>query len=482
MINKLKKFIYTVSKIKNNKYLLNFKNFIKSISFLKYIILISLVFFSIYLIVPKFINSSKRVNLLKNLLIQKYNFDLEDFESINYKIFPRPQIVVSKFKIKSSSLLLSNTGDKLKVYLRFKDLINFDYLNSNSLLIENSKISIDVKNFQKVINYLGNLKKKILIKDSEIIILDADSLIVNIKNFNFENKNFEDFKLEGLIFGKKIKINLLKHAELNKLTFSIPSLGSKTKVILKKNFSIKNFEGNLKSNILSNKISLNFKKGDNIIISDSLLSNKTLSSKFKGIIEINPYFNFDMFFDIRNISNIESLIKEHSLQITDFIKKNKKLNGNLNIVYESKKYQSKFIKQVDIKLSLENREIKIPKLFLKFDNGQALLSGMLTEMNGFQIFEFDLRLNIFDKRKLAKFLGKKKLKNSEELQIKTSGQINIFSDKINFKEIIVNKKIIKDKKIIMFYKKYFENVLKNNELQEIISLKKIKEISQKIYQ
>ena len=114
-----------------------------------------------------------------------------------------------------------------------------------------------------------------------------------------------------------------------------------------------------------------------------------------------------MFFDIRNISNIESLIKEHSLQITDFIKKNKKLNGNLNIVYESKKYQSKFIKQVDIKLSLENREIKIPKLFLKFDNGQALLSGMLTEMNGFQIFEFDLRLNIFDKRKLAKFLGKK---------------------------------------------------------------------------
>ena len=87
MINKFKKLIFIKGNIERYKYLLILKKFINSFSFLKYITLIFLVFFSIYLLVPKFFYTSKRIDLVKNLLIEKYNINLNEYSTLNYTIF-----------------------------------------------------------------------------------------------------------------------------------------------------------------------------------------------------------------------------------------------------------------------------------------------------------------------------------------------------------------------------------------------------------
>ena len=303
MINKFKKLIFTKVNIESYKHLLILKKFINSVSFLKYIILIFLVFFSIYLLVPKFFYTSKRIDLVKNLLIDKYNINLNEYSTLNYTIFPSPKLTVKNYSIKSNLLFLSGKGENLNIYLKINNLINFKKLKTTKISLDNSKIFIESKNLQSAISYVVNLKDKINIRNSNITILDNNISIIDVSNFYFNNKNIDNLKFEGLVFNKKTKIKFLRKKEFNKLVLSIPSIDSKTKVILKKNSTFKNFQGYLKSNILSNKITLEFNKEDKIEISNSFLSNKILNSAIKGIVQIKPFFNFDLIFNIFDIEN-----------------------------------------------------------------------------------------------------------------------------------------------------------------------------------
>tara|TARA_B110000211_G_scaffold50916_1_gene55936 strand:- start:22833 stop:24272 length:1440 start_codon:yes stop_codon:yes gene_type:complete len=479
MINKFKKLIFTKVNIESYKHLLILKKFINSVSFLKYIILIFLVFFSIYLLVPKFFYTSKRIDLVKNLLIDKYNINLNEYSTLNYTIFPSPKLTVKNYSIKSNLLFLSGKGENLNIYLKINNLINFKKLKTTKISLDNSKIFIESKNLQSAISYVVNLKDKINIRNSNITILDNNISIIDVSNFYFNNKNIDNLKFEGLVFNKKTKIKFLRKKEFNKLVLSIPSIDSKTKVILKKNSTFKNFQGYLKSNILSNKITLEFNKEDKIEISNSFLSNKILNSAIKGIVQIKPFFNFDLIFNIRNITSSKSFLKSYLTNALEFVKTNKNLNGKLKIIYGDTKYQSKFIDNGVANINLENGELNIENLLLNFNNGKVSLSGIFTEINEYQMFEFNTKINFFDKQKLAKSLGIKKNQKKEKLEIKVSGEINLLSNKINFKKIFLNEREIKSTKI---YKKYFEKVLIKDGLVGIFNTKNIKNFAQIIFQ
>ena len=97
MINKN---IHTLKlKIKEYKNILKNNRFIKSIFFLKYIIIIFIISTIVYLVVPKFLNYENKIIYLKKSLNKNYNLSIINIKKINYKIFPTPRLILKKSTI-----------------------------------------------------------------------------------------------------------------------------------------------------------------------------------------------------------------------------------------------------------------------------------------------------------------------------------------------------------------------------------------------
>ena len=108
MINIKNIFFSEVRKIKNYKNILLSNKIIKSVLFLRYIFLIFITVFLIYLLIPKFFDEGKRYNYVKELLLENYDIKLENPSKITYKILPTPKIIIE------------NLDSKFK-FIRFKD-------------------------------------------------------------------------------------------------------------------------------------------------------------------------------------------------------------------------------------------------------------------------------------------------------------------------------------------------------------------------
>ena len=98
-------------------------------------------------------------------------------------------------------------------------------------------------------------------------------------------------------------------------------------------------------------------------------------------------------------------------------------------------------------------------------------------MEEYPILYFDCSTLIKDKKKfLKKFFIKYKSKNKNEvLELKTRGNINVFNNKINFKNITLKPEYEASKEDLNYYKKSFENILFDKDFMSIFNSKKIKE-------
>ena len=92
MINKFYKRIH-------NKY----SKFFNFFFFLRYIISIFFVALCLFLLIPKFINYEKKLNVLSQSLDNFYNLELKGFDSIKYDVFPLPNL-----SIKNANLNIKN--------------------------------------------------------------------------------------------------------------------------------------------------------------------------------------------------------------------------------------------------------------------------------------------------------------------------------------------------------------------------------------
>ena len=77
MINKIYKTI-------NNKY----SKFFKFLLFLKYVFAIFFVAILLFISIPKFFNYEKKQVILKDYLVNYYDLELINFNSIEFKVFP----------------------------------------------------------------------------------------------------------------------------------------------------------------------------------------------------------------------------------------------------------------------------------------------------------------------------------------------------------------------------------------------------------
>ena len=109
MINNKKLFYFNLSK--NKIY-----QFIKKI---KYLLIIFLISFFIYLITPKIFDYSKKVEFINNALNNSYSLKINDYSNISYRLFPTPRIVIkdTNLEFNDSSVLVQAEEIILKVKL-----------------------------------------------------------------------------------------------------------------------------------------------------------------------------------------------------------------------------------------------------------------------------------------------------------------------------------------------------------------------------
>ena len=104
-----------------------------------------------------------------------------------------------------------------------------------------------------------------------------------------------------------------------------------------------------------------------------------------------------------------------------------------------------------------------------------LCAGDINLLEEYPILYFDCSIESRDKRKFLKnFLIKYKNKN-EIFMLNIEGNINIFNNKINFKNIKMNQNYEASKEDLNYFKQTFENILFDKNLLGIFNLKKIKE-------
>ena len=89
MINKIYKIIH-------NKY----SRFLKFFFFLRYVFAIFLIGIFLFLLIPKFFNYEKKQELIKEYLVNYYDLELSKYSSIEFNIFPLPNLSIKDVNLK----------------------------------------------------------------------------------------------------------------------------------------------------------------------------------------------------------------------------------------------------------------------------------------------------------------------------------------------------------------------------------------------
>ena len=80
-----------------------------------------------------------------------------------------------------------------------------------------------------------------------------------------------------------------------------------------------------------------------------------------------------------------------------------------------------------------------------------------------------------DKKKLLKKFSIKYRNKNESFQLNVKGNINILNNKINFKNITMNKNYEASKEDLNYFKQSFESILFDENFLSIFNYKKIRE-------
>ena len=176
-----------------------------------------------------------------------------------------------------------------------------------------------------------------------------------------------------------------------------------------------------------------------------------INSSFEGNLSLNPYFLFtlDLTPSSLKIEKIVYILQNKffssSTQDLEIIKK---INGSLN-----------FKNIINGSIVFKNNEI-IFKNFKVDDDDPILFDAKLSKFEKGGILDFNLNTRIQDRKNFSK-------------DINISGFVVISSSKVTFKEIIIDKQVIAEKKI-KYYEEEFKNKIINESLTNIFDKKRIK--------
>tara|TARA_B100001093_G_C26786841_1_gene997058 strand:- start:351 stop:1754 length:1404 start_codon:yes stop_codon:yes gene_type:complete len=460
MINKIYKRIY-------NKYSKIFKFFFA----LRYVFAIFTLAISIFLSVPKFFNYEKKQEAIREYLIKSYHLELKDFSTIEFNIFPLPNLSINDANFLIKKKLINVKSKKINIFLDLKNIYNYENFKAKKIAFTKNEIFVDIHEFKDLILYFEKLKSRSSIKDLTLYLKKNNKQLIKLENISFSNYGYNRYNFNGKIFNKKFKL-ILKNNNKD-LNFKILDAGVKASF----KFDDKNYDstikGNSKINLSNNLISFDFSLNRNQLkIENSNFRNKDISLSLDSLIKFNPYFSVISEVNINEIEKnlINKLSLSKILTYRDFIKK---LNNTMTISYKSKIFFTELIESYSSKLSLAyGRLVFVNKIMIV--GGEINCKGDSLLIDEYPRINFICLIDLKNKKKLFKKFSITKNIDNNPSNVVIEGSLNLLNKKINFKKINLNEDYLFNDEDLKFFKDKFEGILFEEDFFQIFNKNKIK--------
>jgi hypothetical protein len=461
MINKIYKRIH-------NKY----STLFKFIFFMRYLLGIFIISLALFLFIPHFIDFKKKDQIIKNYLLESYGLKIIEYEDIKYNSLPVPNLEIKNIVSGINVDLININSESLIIYPKLLNIYNYKIFEVNKIVLNRNRILLSDSDLKNFINYIYNLKKKLIFKNLDLKITRKKTPLINIKKINFSNYGYNKNIIRGKLFDKKFKINI--NDSYDKIKFKLLKSG----IIAEINFSEANkghlFSGSVKSKLLNSNLKFNFDyDNEKLKIYNSYFRNKDLSFNNESTITYRPFFS----------SNSNLIIEDINTKIFKYINVNKifasknlikKLNTKAEMNFQSKRFSNNLIDNFNVNINLTYGRLTYLKKISISDNFFSC-QGDINLLTEYPILYFDCSIILNDKKEFLKEFSIKHKNKNELFKILIKGNINILNNKINFKNIQINQDYNASKEDLNYFKQAFENILFDNDFSDIFNYKKIKE-------
>ena len=461
MINKFNKIIH-------NK----FSRFLRFVFFLRYLFGLFIVATILFFIIPGFFNYEKKSEVFKRYLVKNYDLKISNFESVNYQLFPLPNLELSNLTINFDDSPVKLNVKKLKIYPKLLNIYNSENFQSNKIVFNKSDVSLRNSDIKFFIKKFLSQKKKLYFDDLNIKIYDEIKLLVSLENIEFANFGFNKNIIKGNIFNKEFQTKINKN--LNNINFKINKSGIDIDIKLEEKTNKNLIKGTYKSKILNAKLKFNFSYDEKSLnIYNSFFRSKNLSFKNNSLISIEPFLDSNSNFEIENL-NTKIFNKLQLEKLLEFKNILKQINTKNEVNFNSKKFSRSFIDKYNLKFDLAYGRLNYSKNF-SISNNNFICKGNANLLEEYPLLFFDCSINLNSKKDFLKKFDINIKKNNKIFNLNVKGNISVFNNKINFKEISVNKNYKAPNEDLNYLKEKFENIVFDDNFIKIFNLKKIKE-------
>ena len=454
-----------------------YSNFFNFLFFLRYLFAIFLISITIFLIIPNFFNYEKRSESIKDYLFNNYNLKIINYETIAFKALPLPKLELKNVKLESAKISTQLNVKNLKVYPEIFSIYNYENFQANKIILKENNIRLEASNFIAFIGQVISNKKKFVLDNLNIEIINEGKEIIKLKNIKFANFGYNENLISGKIFGKKFKVNLDK--KLKTIKFTLLNSGMSADINFDNRKKKNERSGTFKSKILNTNIKFNFDYDDKVLrIKNFNLRNKNISLINESLITFKPFLEINSRFDVKEFNpKILKKINLNELHSSKNILK--KINSKNKIFFNTKKFSRISIKDPSLNINLAYGRINYLKQF-RISESDFLCQGDLNFLEDYPTLFFDCSIVSDNKKKLFKQFSINTKSKNESLKINFNGNLSILNKKINFKKILMNETYEATKEDLTFFKERFENILFDDNFFEIFNLKKIKLFIQEI--
>ena len=462
MINKIYKTIH-------NKY----SRFFRFIFFLRYLFAIFFISISLFLSIPNFFDYEKRALFVKNHLLKHYDLEISEYDKIEFQALPIPKLNFENVILRLGSNKIKTDVKNLIIYPKFISIYNFENFQSNKIIFKDKNIILNDLEIQALTKYYFKQKKNFFVDNLNLKIKDKAKSVIDIKKINFSNFGYNKHLITGEIFGKKFKAKT--NNNYKNINFRLLNSGFIVDVSLEEEKKDNFVKGTFKSKILNTNLKFTFDYGNNELnIFNAYFRSKNLSFKnnshviFNPFLEVNSNFIIDEIeFDILKKLNLESLLKHKNLI--------KELNFKGEIQYETNKFSNNLIDQLNSKIDLAYGRLNYYKKFSISENS-FICDGDVNLLEEYPLLYFNCIITLNNKKRFLKKFSIKTKDKSETLSLKVEGNLNILSNKINFKNISMNKDYEASKEDLSYFKDNFETIIFDESFFKIFDYEKFKRL------
>ena len=461
MINKIYKRIH-------NKY----STLFKFIFFLRYLFGIFFISAVLFLLIPHLFDFKKKDEIIKNYLLESYGLTLNDYEDIKYNSLPKPNLEIQNVDLSIETDSVNMNVKSLNIYPKLFSIYNHENFAINKIVLSKNKALLSDTDLKVLISYIYSLKKRLTFKNLDIKISRKDASLINLEKIYFSNYGYNKNIVTGELFDKKFKIYISDN--YNKINFKLLKTGISADINLNEIKKESIISGVLKSKLLNTKLKFNFDYDDNKIkIYNSYFRSKNLSFNNESTIIYRPFFSLNSIFKIEDINT--KLLQEvniYKILISkDLIKK---INSKNQIKFKTKRFGGNLIDDLDLNINLAYGTLVYSKK-ISISENFFMCKGDINLLEEYPILYFDCSIIANDKKKFLKIFSIKYKNKNELLELNAKGNINIFNNKINFKNIIINQDYESSKEDLNYFKQSFETILFDKDLLSIFKFEKIKE-------